>query len=115
MPQSARLSEGGGVQSLFGQCPNRPDLFQTGASLRPCCYNNGLEPNFGARNSCFLCSIQTMPDEDDNGTDNDLVMMTTMVEIPCALAQAARQRIRRLPVSRGGVILSKIVIINFHQ
>ena len=33
VPQSARLSEGGGVRSLFGQCPNRPDLFQTGASL----------------------------------------------------------------------------------
>ena len=25
--------KGGGVRSLFGQCPNRPDLFQTGASL----------------------------------------------------------------------------------
>ena len=33
VPQSARLSEGGGGQSLFGQCPNRPDIFQTGASL----------------------------------------------------------------------------------
>ena len=52
-----------------------------------------------------------MPDEDDNGTDNDLVMMTKMVEIPCALAQAARQRTRRLLVSRGGVILSKINVI----
>ena len=34
MPQSARLSEGGGVQSLYGQCPNRPGIFQTGASLK---------------------------------------------------------------------------------
>ena len=25
--------KGGGVRSLFGQCPNKPDLFQTGASL----------------------------------------------------------------------------------
>ena len=33
VPQSARLSEGGGVQSLFGQCPNRPGIFLTGASL----------------------------------------------------------------------------------
>ena len=33
MPQSARLSEGGGVQSLFGQCPNRPGIFLSGASL----------------------------------------------------------------------------------
>ena len=34
MPQSARLSEGGGegVQSLFGQCPNRRGIFLTGAS-----------------------------------------------------------------------------------
>ena len=37
VPQSARLSEGGGVRSLFGQCPNRPDLFQTGASLMATC------------------------------------------------------------------------------
>ena len=35
VPQSARLSEGGGVQSLFGQCPNRPSIFLTGASLIP--------------------------------------------------------------------------------
>ena len=53
-----------------------------------------------------------MHDEDDNGKDEDLVMMTTMIEIPCALAEAARQRTRRLPVSRGGVILSKIFMIN---
>ena len=33
VPQSARLSEGGGVQSLFGQCPNRPGIFQTGLPL----------------------------------------------------------------------------------
>ena len=33
MPQSARLSEGGWVQSLFGQCPNRPGIFLSGASL----------------------------------------------------------------------------------
>ena len=35
MPQSARLSEGGGGggQSLFGQCPNRPCVFFSGASL----------------------------------------------------------------------------------
>ena len=33
MPQSARLSEGGGGQSLFGQCPNRPGIFLSGASL----------------------------------------------------------------------------------
>ena len=33
VPQSARLSEGGGGQSLFGQCPNRPGIFLTGASL----------------------------------------------------------------------------------
>ena len=33
MPQSARLSEGRGVQSLFGQCPNRPCGFFSGASL----------------------------------------------------------------------------------
>ena len=33
VPQSARLSEGGGVQSLFGQCPNRPGIFLSGASL----------------------------------------------------------------------------------
>ena len=44
VPQSARLSEGVGVQSLFGQCPNRPCVFFSGASLRdlfdllgPCC------------------------------------------------------------------------------
>ena len=53
-----------------------------------------------------------MHDKDDNGKDDCLVMMTMMVEIPCALAEAARQRTRRLPVSRGGIILSKIVIIN---
>ena len=33
MPQSARLSEGGEVRSLFGQCPNRPCNFFSGASL----------------------------------------------------------------------------------
>ena len=34
VPQSARLSEGGGVQSLFGQYPNRPGIFLSGASLK---------------------------------------------------------------------------------
>ena len=34
MPQSARLSAGGGVQSLFGQCPNRGDANFSGASLK---------------------------------------------------------------------------------
>ena len=34
VPQSARLSAGGGVQSLFGQCPNRVRANLTGASLR---------------------------------------------------------------------------------
>ena len=52
-----------------------------------------------------------MHDEDDNGKDNDSVMMRMMIEIPCALAEATRQRTRRLPVSRGGVILSKIYVI----
>ena len=33
VPQSARLSEGRGVRSLFGQCPNRPSVFFSGASL----------------------------------------------------------------------------------
>ena len=33
VPQSARLSEGGGGRSLFGQCPNRPCNFLRGASL----------------------------------------------------------------------------------
>ena len=34
MPQSARLSAGGGVQSQFGQCPNKRGTFFVGASLR---------------------------------------------------------------------------------
>ena len=33
MPQSARLSAGGGVQWLFGQCPNEHRFFYVGASL----------------------------------------------------------------------------------
>ena len=33
VPQSARLSAGGGVYSLFGQCPNRGDANFKGASL----------------------------------------------------------------------------------
>ena len=33
VPQSARLSAGGGMQSLFGQCPNRGDANFNGASL----------------------------------------------------------------------------------
>ena len=33
VPQSALLSAGGGVQSLFGQCPNRGDAKFKGASL----------------------------------------------------------------------------------
>ena len=33
MPQSALLSEGGGGQSLFGQCPNRPGILLIGPSL----------------------------------------------------------------------------------
>ena len=33
VPQSARLSAGGEVQSLFGQCPNRGDAKFKGASL----------------------------------------------------------------------------------
>ena len=33
VPQSARLSEGGGGQSLFGQCPNRHRMKFNGASL----------------------------------------------------------------------------------
>ena len=35
VPQSARLSAGGGVQLLFGQCPNRGDAKFKGASLKP--------------------------------------------------------------------------------
>ena len=34
VPQSARLSAGGGVQLPFGQCPNRGDANRKGASLR---------------------------------------------------------------------------------
>ena len=33
VPQSARLRAEGGVQSLFGQCPNRGDAYFKGASL----------------------------------------------------------------------------------
>ena len=33
VPQSARLSAGGGGQLLFGQCPNRGDAIFGGASL----------------------------------------------------------------------------------
>ena len=33
MPQSARLSAGGGGQSPFGQCPNRSLAISDGASL----------------------------------------------------------------------------------
>ena len=33
MPQSARLSAGEGVQTLFGQCPNRGAANRNGASL----------------------------------------------------------------------------------
>ena len=33
MPQSARLSAGRGLQSLFGQCPNRSGANFKGASL----------------------------------------------------------------------------------
>ena len=33
VPQSARLSAGGGVQLPFGQCPNRGDANRKGASL----------------------------------------------------------------------------------
>ena len=34
VPQSARLSAGGGVQKLKGQCPNAPRVNLSGASLR---------------------------------------------------------------------------------
>ena len=34
VPQSARLSAGGGVQKLFGQCPNARNAIYNGASLR---------------------------------------------------------------------------------
>ena len=37
MPQSARLSAGGGVQLLFGQCPNRGGDKLKGASLMRNC------------------------------------------------------------------------------
>ena len=37
VPQGARLSAGRGVQSLFGQCPNRGDAKFGGASLRGRC------------------------------------------------------------------------------
>ena len=33
VPQSARLSAGGGVQKLKGQCPNARDMNLSGASL----------------------------------------------------------------------------------
>ena len=33
VPQSARLSAGGGVQKLFGQCPNACSVNLSGASL----------------------------------------------------------------------------------
>ena len=33
VPQSARLSAGGGVQKLKGQCPNAPSMNLRGASL----------------------------------------------------------------------------------
>ena len=35
VPQSARLSAGGGVQKLKGQCPNAPSMNLRGASLTP--------------------------------------------------------------------------------
>ena len=35
VPQSARLSEGGGGAIPIGQCPNRPCNFFSGASLIP--------------------------------------------------------------------------------
>ena len=35
VPQSARLSAGGGVQKLKGQCPNAPRVNLSGASLMP--------------------------------------------------------------------------------
>ena len=38
MPQSARLSAGGGVQWLFGQCPNEQRFYFGGASLSWCSY-----------------------------------------------------------------------------
>ena len=42
VPQSVRLSAGGGGQSLFGQCPNRGDANLKGASLNGT-WLNGME------------------------------------------------------------------------
>ena len=44
VPQSARLSAGGGVQKLKGQCPNAPCMNLSGASL------NETKSNFIACN-----------------------------------------------------------------
>ena len=46
VPQSARLSAGGGVQKLKGQCPNAPSMNLSGASLRCSKYSKVFKGEF---------------------------------------------------------------------
>ena len=46
MPQSARLSAGGGVQKLKGQCPNAPRVNLRGASLTDPINSYDVKPYF---------------------------------------------------------------------
>ena len=48
VPQSARLSAGGGVQKLKGQCPNAPSMNLRGASLMVM-HHNGDFSLFGQK------------------------------------------------------------------
>ena len=72
MPQSARLSAGGGVQSQFGQCPNRSGNISVGASLSvhdEFFYLNNINPNGPPTNRRTF-----------NGSTADYYMTLTMTE-----------------------------------
>ena len=63
MPQSARLSAGGWVQWLFGQCPNELLYFYGGASLKLQIYAGKFQqilinPSKESAKVAYLCQIQ---------------------------------------------------------
>ena len=75
VPQSARLSAGGGVQKLKGQCPNAPRVNLSGASLiclfADTCLNpaqqcsllighSKLSNSFPVKNSESICHLRAV-------------------------------------------------------
>ena len=89
VPQSARLSAGGGVQKLKGQCPNAPSMNLRGASLTgprenpPSPPRNVTKLFRGAVQTFFWVNLGFCPNEGGGGSRQSQLFIKIAQNLIC--------------------------------